>query len=148
MPDDRPDYSLEKYLGLLGVAAVALGGDATGSSDDKKNEDLRAAIPKPEKPEISLVRHFQVGEANYMKPPMAEQLIEPDGTSLSGSGRVAVCTCNTVCTCVPVSICSCNTVCTCNTVNRSYGVSRSGGGSRGGGGGGGGIYRTYWVPCF
>ena len=103
-----------------------------------------------EKPALLLVRHFQVKEADYMKPPLAEQLLEPDGavaptpSSAVGVTTSAACTCNTVCTCVPVTTCACNTVCTCNTVNTSHGVESGGGGCYGGGGGTGG----YWAPCF
>lgn len=70
----------------------------------------------------------------FQKPPLAEELIEPD------SATSATCSCNTVCTCVPVQTCSCNTVCTCHSVESCAGhVS-------GGGGGGGG----YWIyaPCY
>ena len=124
MPGDRPDHSLKSAAG-------------------ERNG---------EKPELYLVRFFQVKEADYMKPPLAEQLLEPDGTPAptpSGPGVVAstVCTCNMVCVCVPGGTCACNTVCTCNTVNVGYGmvtVPAAGGG----GGGGGGGYGGYWAPCF
>jgi hypothetical protein len=118
MNDQRPDYSL-------------------------KNANGRR---ETEKPELFLVRHFQIKEADYMKPPLSEQLLEPDGQPSTGTVAIAACTCNIVCTCVPVSVCTCNTICTCNTVNTSYGISSGGGGggrgSRGGGHGG------YWAPCF
>ncbi|HLA86000.1 MAG TPA: hypothetical protein VJL29_14505 [Thermoguttaceae bacterium] len=97
MADERPDFSLENVPGERGL----------------------------EKPALFLVRYFQIKEADYMKPPMAEQLLEPDGTPAATVAGVIVfeaCTCNLVCTCVPVSTCACNTVCTCNTVNQAYGV--------------------------
>jgi len=127
MADDHPDYSLKGVPGERGL----------------------------ENPELFLVRYFQVKEADYMKPPMAEQLLEPDGEPAPTAGGSVVstkaCTCNTVCTCVPVSTCACNTVCTCNTVSTSYGVtsapSGGGGGSSSGGGGHGG-YGGYYAPCF
>lgn len=119
MPETRPDYSLETVEGE----------------------------PGQEPPALFLVRHFQIKEADYMKPPLAEQLLEPDGTSVaatatSTAGVIATsaCTCNTVCTCVPVSTCTCNTICVCNTVNTSEGIVS--------GGGGGGGYGGYWAPCF
>lgn len=99
MPDTQPDYSLNA---------------ASGDRDS-------------ESPSLVLLRHFRVQEADYMKPPLREQLLDPDGEPApsASSHRVSVsaaCTCNTVCTCVPVSACACNTVCTCNTVSRSYQV--------------------------
>ena len=100
MADDRPDFSLESVPGERGL----------------------------EKPALFLVRYFQVNEAYYMKPPLAEQLLEPDGKPGATAGGVVAteaCTCNAVCTCVPVSTCACNTVCTCNTVSSTYGVSFS-----------------------
>lgn len=129
MADERPDYSLESAAGKRGE----------------------------EKPALFLVRHFQIQEADYMKPPLAEQLLEPDGDAapspLSGMVASAACTCNSVCTCVPVSICACNTVCTCNTVSTTHGVVTSGGSSgrssgRSSGGYRGGGYGGYWAPCF
>lgn len=77
------------------------------------------------KPSLSLVRFFQIKEADYMKPPLQEQLMEPDGGIAPTPGTTLVqggtsCTCNVVCTCVPVSICACNTVCTCNMVSSTY----------------------------
>jgi len=74
MADERPDYSLKSVNG--------------------KRET--------EKPELLLVKYFQIKEADYMKPPLAEQLLEPDGKPSTGLVAVAACTCNTVCTCVPV----------------------------------------------
>ena len=125
--DERPDFSLE------------------GVPDERGLE----------KPALFLVRYFQVEEACYMKPPLAEQLLEPDGKpALTARGVVAreACTCNSACTCVPVSTCACNTVCTCNTVNSAHGVSSASSDSdlssstpsRGGGGG----YGGYFAPCF
>ena len=99
MPDDRPDHSLKSVDGERGA----------------------------DEPTLRLVRHFQVKEADYMKPPLQEELLEPDGeiapdpTMLVEHPGVA-CTCNVVCTCVPVSVCSCNTVCTCNTVSLQHNV--------------------------
>jgi hypothetical protein len=123
MPDKRPDYSLNTVTSQRGA----------------------------QKPELMVVRFFQIKEAEYMRPPLAEQLLEPDGSvapsHLSRGVGVAVtsaCTCNSVCTCVPVSTCTCNTVCTCNVVSTSHGVGSSGGGCYGGGGGFGG----YFSPCF
>ena len=106
-----------------------------------------------EKPELFLVKLFQTKEANYMKPPLAEQLLEPDGApagTASGLIVTSACTCNTVCVCVPVSTCACNTVCTCNTVSSTHGVTSSGSGSGSGTtwGGGGGGYGGYYAPCF
>ena len=125
MADERPDFSLEAVPGERGL----------------------------EKPALFLVRYFQVKEADYMKPPLAEQLLEPDGkpapTAAGGVVVTEACTCNLVCTCVPVSTCACNTVCTCNTVSSTHGVRSapsSGGGCYGGGGGGG--YGGYYAPCF
>jgi len=123
MPQERPDHSLRAVEGARGA----------------------------EKPELELLRHFQVKEADYMKPPLAEQLLEPEGgvapTATSGVVVTTACTCNSVCVCVPVSTCVCNTVCTCNTVSSTYGVRPSSGS------GGGGCYRGggvggYWAPCF
>jgi len=119
MPDTRPDYSLKSVEGQRGS----------------------------QKPELLLVRFFQIKEAEYMKPPLAEQLQEPDsGTAPSTfSGGLVVtgaCSCNSVCTCVPVALCTCNTVCVCNTVSSSHGI------SSGGGGGGYGGYGGYFAPCF
>lgn len=122
MPDERPDFSLENVPASRGL----------------------------EKPSLFLVKHFQVGEADYMKPPLEEQLLEPDGAPLSAVKLKSACTCNTVCTCIPVSTCACNTVCTCNTVSTTHGIttgrsrsrSSSGSGRRGGG------YGGYWAPCF
>ena len=51
MSDQIPDYSLDSVPAERGV----------------------------EKPELFLVKHFQTKEADYMKPPLAEQLLEPDG---------------------------------------------------------------------
>ena len=116
MADERPDYSLKSING-----------------------------ERTEKPELKLVRYFQIKEVDYMKPPLTEQLLEPDGKPSTGAVASAACTCNTVCTCVPVSTCTCNTICTCNTVNTSYGITTGGGG---GGRGGGGGYGGYWAPCF
>lgn len=120
MSEDRPDYSLDNVGGKRG----------------------------DEKPALFLVKYFQIKEADYMKPPLAEQLLEPDGapaptaTSVAGVVATTACTCNSVCTCVPVSTCACNTVCTCNTVSTSHGISSSGGG------GGFGGYGGYFAPCF
>jgi hypothetical protein len=122
MTDKRPNYSLKSVSGQRDI----------------------------EKPDLFLVRYFQIKDADYMKPPLSEHLLEPDGnpaptpTSTAGVVSNTACTCNVVCICVPVSTCTCNTICTCNTVSTSYGVSTSGGG---GGGGGYGGYGGYWVPC-
>lgn len=121
MPDEAPDHSLA---------------NAAGSREG-------------EQPTLTIVRHFQIREADYMKPPLHEQLLEPDGavaatpTSAAGVVVTAACTCNSVCTCVPVTTCACNTICTCNTVSTSHGVSTGGGGGCGHGG-----YGGYWAPCF
>ena len=148
MADERPDHSLDSVPGERGL----------------------------EKPALFLVRYFQVKEADYMKPPLAEQLLEPDGEPAPTAGGVVAtgaCTCNLVCTCVPVSACACNTVCTCNTVSSTYGVpsapaagvgipggaipgatrsrvpSSSGGMPSGGGGrSSGGGHGGYYAPCF
>ncbi len=97
MPEERrPDYSLRA---------------AQGDRD-------------AEAPALMLVKHFQIAEADYLKPPLQEQLLEPDGAANQSDRAVvsSACTCNTVCTCVPVSTCTCNTICTCNTVNAAVGV--------------------------
>ena len=118
------------------------------------NYSLKGAPAKrgAEKPELYLVRHFQIKEAAYMKPPLAEQLLEPDGGVLASGCREAkgkqdegpeataeaaqqskaiptallsrsdACGCNSVCTCVPVDVCSCNTVCACNEVDTGFRV--------------------------
>ena len=44
------------------------------------------------------------------KPPLAEELIEPDSNA-------SPCTCNAVCECVPVETCGCFSVCECDTVD-------------------------------
>jgi len=110
-----------------------------------------------EKPALFLVKYFQIQEADYMKPPLEEQLLEPDGSGApavrmaAAGGPTSACTCNSVCVCVPVSTCACNTVCTCNTVSTTYGVTvvtkrPSGGGGCGHTSGGG--FGGYWAPCF
>ena len=133
MADEGPDYSLK---------------NATGERE-------------AEKPALFLVKYFQVQEADYMKPPLAEQLLEPDGTPAPGillaanTTRTSACTCTSVCVCVPVSTCACNSVCTCNTVSTTHGVtvvtspsttSPSTGGGCGHSVGGG--FGGYWAPCF
>jgi hypothetical protein len=121
MPDTPPDYSLSNVKGDRGA----------------------------EKPELYMVKFFRIKEAEYMKPPLAEQLLEPDGAlAPSPSGGVetvttAACTCNSVCTCVPFSTSACNSVCVCNVVNTSHGTTSS---CFGGGGYGG--YGGYYAPCF
>ena len=101
--------------------------------DQQPNFSLSAAKGRREKerPLLFLVKHFQITEASYMKPPMDEQLLEPDDTAaVSEWSPSAVagttCVCNTVCTCVPVASCACNSVCTCNTVNRAHGQMSTG----------------------
>ena len=81
MSEQPPDYSLESLPAERGL----------------------------DKPELFLVKHFQTKDADYMKPPLAEQLLEPDGEpagTASGMLVTAACTCNTVCVCVPVSTCA------------------------------------------
>ncbi len=88
---------------------------------DEKPPDYTAQTAqgdrKSEPPTISLVACFQTRDSDYMKPPLEEQLLEPDGTSLDAlvlAGRV--CSCHSVCACVPVTTCVCHAVCTCNLV--------------------------------
>ena len=68
----------------------------------------------------------------YQKPPLAEELSDPEGAE-------GGCSCNSVCSCVPVQTCACDSVCACDTVTEPPSAS-------GGGGGGGGS--GYWAPCF
>jgi hypothetical protein len=130
-----------------------------------------AAVPgdrAQDAPALSLVACFQTRESDYMKPPLEEDLLEPDGASSSGLALTSKgCTCHSVCTCVPVQMCACNQVCTCNlvtsprtevvvthrstrtTVGTVLDIPGVGGGGGGGGttitGGGGG---GYYAPCF
>lgn len=101
---DQPDFTLGTAAQLANAAGDPP--DGGGHSD-------------PEPPTVEVLAQFQVRPSDFMKPPLAEQLVEPDEKSRE---TVIVCTCHSVCTCVPVQVCACHAVCACNTVCTGHGL--------------------------
>ena len=105
----------------------------TPAPDDRLREIINPG-PETDNPalaEKSLAGFVLLKLNGYHKPPLAEELVEPEG------GQTGGCTCNSVCTCVPVQTCACDAVCTCDAVSQGSHCGCVGDTCHGGG----------WAPC-